>query len=219
MTTLRYYLDFISPYSYLGWSQAEKLAQRRGLTLRAVPVLFAAMLDAFGHKGPAEIPPKRVYMFKHVLRLAHDLDVPLRPPPAHPFNPLLALRIASLPMSEDDRRAVIGLLYHRTWGTGEGVVDPEGVARALTEVGFPGEHWVAEASTVEAKARVRAQTSEAIERGVFGVPSMEIEGTAEVFWGQDSMPHLERFLEGDDPVPGDLLERWRELPSGAQRRQ
>lgn len=213
MTTLRYYLDFISPYAYLGWTRIVPMAERRGLTLQPVPVLFAAMLDAFGHKGPAEIPPKRLYTFKHVTRLAHDLGEPLRPPPAHPFNPLLALRIASLPQPEAERRRVIDVLYRRTWATGEGVTDPEGVAKALRDAGLPGDELVSRAGTAEAKALLREQTSDALRRGVFGVPSMEAEGTGEVFWGQDAIPHLERFLDGEDPVPDDLLERWKDLPS------
>lgn len=217
MPALRYYLDFISPYAYLGWSQVQALAQRRELTLRPVPVLFAAMLDAFGHKGPAEIPPKREYTFKHVLRLAHDLELPLVPPPAHPFNPLLGLRIASLPMDAAARVRVIDLLFERTWGTGLGVTDPVAVAQALSAAGLPGEALVAQASTPEAKARVRQQTADALERGVFGVPSVELEGTGEVFWGQDSLPHFERFADGHDPVRAELLERWRDLPAGSNR--
>src|SRR5262245_28533671 len=124
MTALRYYLDFISPYAYLGWSQARALAERRGVELRAVPVLFAGLADHHGQKGPAEIEAKRIYTFKHVTRLAHDLGVPLRPPPAHPFNPLLALRVASLPQSEEERVRVVELLYALTWVRGEGVTEP-----------------------------------------------------------------------------------------------
>lgn len=217
MPTLRFYFDFISPYAYLGWRQVVPLAERRGLVLEPSPVLFAAMLDAYGHKGPAEIPPKRLYTFKHVTRLAHDLGVPLVPPPAHPFKPLLALRIASLPMPADTRQLVISRLFDRTWATGQGVTDPTAVAQALDEAGLPGAQWVEEAATPPAKARVREQTTAAIESGVFGVPSMVIEGSAEIFWGQDSLPHLERFIEGEDPVPGDLAQRWGQLPVGSQR--
>ncbi len=218
MTTLRFYFDFISPYAYLGWGQAKALAERRGLELRPVPVLFAAMLNTHGNKGPAEIPPKRIYTFKHVVRLAHDLGVPLRPPPAHPFKPLLALRIASLPQPEQQRRGVIDLLFDRTWARGVGVTDPAALVEAFDQAGLPGAQLVQGAGSDEAKAGLRAQTEDAQARGVFGVPSMEPEGSDEVFWGQDAMPHLERFLLGEDPVSDSMLTRWRDLPSGAVRR-
>src|SRR5947207_2147613 len=109
-STLQFYFDFISPYAYLGWTQIHLLAGRHGSTVEPVPILFAALLNTYGHKGPAEIPPKRAYIFKNVLRLAHRLGVPLQPPPAHPFNPLLALRVASLPMEAGERRRLIDAL-------------------------------------------------------------------------------------------------------------
>lgn len=218
MDGLRYYLDFISPYAYLGWPQARALAGRCGVELRPVPVLFAAMLDAHGHKGPAEIEPKRLYTFKHVTRLAHDLGVPLRPPPAHPFNPLLALRVASLPrLSADERLRVIDALYELVWARGVGVTDPAAVARELEAVGLPGAAMVAEASTPAVKDRVRSQTEDALARGVFGVPTFEVERTGELFWGQDSIPHVERHLAGQDPVTPAWLEHWKDLPRAAVR--
>lgn len=218
MDGLRYYLDFISPYAYLGWPQARALAGRCGVELRPVPVLFAAMLDAHGHKGPAEIEPKRLYTFKHVTRLAHDLGVPLRPPPAHPFNPLLALRVASLPrLSADERLRVIDALYELVWARGIGVTDPAAVARELEAAGLPGPAMVAEASTPAVKDRVRSQTEDALARGVFGVPTFEVERTGELFWGQDSIPHVERHLAGQDPVTPAWLEHWKDLPKAAVR--
>lgn len=218
MDGLRYYLDFISPYAYLGWPQARALAERCGMELRPVPVLFAAMLDAHGHKGPAEIEPKRLYTFKHVTRLAHELGVPLQPPPAHPFNPLLALRVASLPrLSAGERQRVIDVLYELVWATGVGVTDPAAVARALEAVGLPGAAMVAEASSPEVKDRVRNQTEDALARGVFGVPTFEVERTGELFWGQDSIPHVERHLAGNDPVTPAWLEQWKDLPKAAVR--
>lgn len=217
MTALRFYFDFISPYAYLGWPQARALAERCGLALEPVPVLFAAMLDAYGHKGPAEIEPKRIYTWKHVVRLAFDRGVPLCPPPAHPFNPLLGLRLASLPLPAEQRVRVIDVLYQRCWGRGEGITDAAAVIAELDAAGLPGAAMVETAGTAEAKARVRAQTDDAIARGVFGVPSFEVERTGEIFWGQDAIPHVERHLAGEDPVTKALLERWRGLPKGAVR--
>jgi len=45
------------------------------------------------------------------------------------------------------------------------------------------------------KARLRANTDEAIAAGVFGVPSFVVDGR--LFWGLDSLPMLRRYLEGD----------------------
>jgi hypothetical protein len=44
----------------------------------------------------------------------------------------------------------------------------------------------------------------------------------ELFFGSDSLPHLEAFLRGVDPAASasaaELKERWREMPASARRR-
>ena len=93
---IRFLFDFISPFSYLAWQWIHEVAETHERPIEYQPVLFAALLNHFGHLGPAEIEPKRRYIFKQVARRAHALRLQLAPPPSHPFNPLLALRIASI---------------------------------------------------------------------------------------------------------------------------
>ena len=77
---LRFHFDYLSPYAYLAWTQIHALAQRHGRTVEPVPTLFAALLAHGGTKGPAEIPAKRIYVFKDALRTARLLGVPLQLP-------------------------------------------------------------------------------------------------------------------------------------------
>jgi 2-hydroxychromene-2-carboxylate isomerase len=213
---LRFCFDFVSPYAYLAWTQIHALAGRHGVAVLPVPVVFGALLDARGQKGPAEIPTQRAYLFKDCIRLAHGFGVPFAPPPAHPYNPLLALRAASLPMPEPVRRALIDGLFAAAWGGGRGVTDPAEVAAVATAAGLPGEDAVRDAGSPAVKDLLRRHTDEALAEGVFGVPTMLVEG--ELFWGVDALPHLDAFLDGRDPVTPELVARWAELPASAIRR-
>lgn len=213
---LRFYFDVISPYAYLAWTQVHGLADGIGRTVEPIPVLFAAMLNAHGHKGPAEIPPKRTYIFKHVVRLAHGLGVELQPPPAHPFNPLLALRLASVDQPAPQHRTLIDLLMRRAWGNGGGVTDPDALVAAMDHEGLDGRVLLEQASATETKQRLRTQTDAAIGAGVFGVPTYVLDG--ESFWGLDATGHIEAFARGEDPVSSELIETWASLPAGAQRK-
>ena len=212
---MRFYLDFISPYAYLAWTQIHALAERHGRDVEPVPVLFAAMLNHYGHKGPAEIPPKRTYVFKDVLRTSHVLGLPLAPPPSHPFNPLLGLRVASLDMPPETRRALIDALFGATWGGGPGITSERVVGAIASGHGVP--DAIERASSAETKERVRANTKEAIDIGVFGVPSIVCDG--ELFWGYDSFAHLERFLSDEDPLPRseELMRRWSSVTPSSTR--
>lgn len=212
---IRFWFDFISPYAYLGWTQVSALAARHGRALEPVPILFAALLNHHGQKGPAEIPAKRVYVFKDVLRTAHALGVPLEPPPTHPFNPLLALRLVSMVEDAAARAAVIDTLFAEAWGTGRGVEDPNRVEAALAARGLPGPALLSAARTDEAKRRLRQATDDAIASGVFGVPTLWIDG--EIFWGYDAFPHAERRLEGHDPIDRLDWQRFGSMRASATR--
>ena len=209
-----FFFDFISPYAYLAWTQLARVAARSDYTVQPIPVLFAGLLDAHGTNGPAEIPARRRYLIKDVARKAHGFGVPIDAPFAHPFNPLLALRIASLPMTDVEQTKVIDVLYRATWVQRADVTQPHVVASALRTAGLD-PALVDRARATDAKERVRAQTNDAIALGVFGVPTMLVDD--EMFWGTDSMGDLELFLQGSNPATRDLVDRWESLPAAASR--
>lgn len=213
---LEFFLDFVSHNTYLAWTQLRPLAFRHGLEVVPVPVLFAAMLENNGQLGPAEIPPKSRWMLHNVLRKARALGVPMRPPASHPFNPLVALRAAGLEMPEGERERLIDALFAAAWAEAEDLSRPEVVAAAARRAGLDGEALVARAGEPEAKERLRAATDEAIGRGVFGVPTMIVDG--ELFWGLDDFHWLECRLEGDDPVAGMDLSEWYAVTPSTRRR-
>ncbi len=213
-TRVDFVFDFISPYAYLGWRRARQELEPLGVTLQPRPVLFAAMLDANATKGPAEIPAKRIYTWKHVVRLAHEQGCRIQPPPAHPFNPLLSLRLVAA-LDDTDRRArAVDALFATVWERGSAITDPTQVAEALDAAGLAGAALVEAAGTQDAKQRLKEATAWAIDKGVFGVPSYVLGD--EVFWGQDSVPHVAAYVRGEDPAAG-ALDRWLNLPVGATR--
>jgi 2-hydroxychromene-2-carboxylate isomerase len=208
--------DFISPYAHIGWALATKIAAEHGREIVPVPVLFAALLDANGQKGPAEIPSKRLYTFKDACRKAHAAGLPpLLPPPSHPFNPLIALRVAGLPLDEPDRKRFVTAVFMATWAGGGGSESAADIERIADSIGLSGADLVARAGEPAAKERLRVETASALERGVFGVPTVDADG--ELFWGVDGIGFLAAYLEGVDPVPPDAAARWANLAATATR--
>src|SRR5687768_18570672 len=118
---IEFFFDFISPYAYLASARVEALAARLRQEVEPRPVLFAAMLNALGTKGPAEVPARRAYVVKDVLRAAHRAGVKIALPPAHPFNPLPALRVAALDGDRAIRVRIIDALLDATWCGGGGI--------------------------------------------------------------------------------------------------
>jgi len=211
---LRFHFDYISPYSYLAWQQLGDFANEHELCVEPKPTLFAGLLDHFGHKGPAEIRPKRIYMFKDCHRAAAQLGVPLAPVFSHPFNPLPSLRATLLDMDDQTRERLVTQLFHATWAESRDVGSAEVVAKVCADAGVPDALERIQDSNI--KKRLLDASREAIELGVFGVPTMIVDD--ELFWGTDSFPHLERYLRGEDPVRPEDVEAWLSVTASAQRK-
>src|SRR5262245_18617729 len=112
---IRFHFDYLSPYAYIAWTQIHALGERHGRAIDPVSTLLAALLAAGETKGPAEIPAKRVWVFKDSFRTAKLLGIPFGPPATHPFNPLLALRISALDQPADEKRRAVDALFAATW--------------------------------------------------------------------------------------------------------
>ena len=178
-------------------------------------MLFAALLNHWGQLGPAEIEPKRIYTFKHCVRRASRRKLPFSLPPAHPFNPLLGLRIAALDLPEDARYRVIDALFDATWGGGPGIDTPEKVASILDAAGFEGWKLIEHAKEPAHKAEFRACNDASIAAGVFGVPTLAIDD--ELFWGSDVEEDIALRLEGRDPIGDRDWAGLTALPIGSER--
>ena len=204
--SIRFYFDYISPNAYLAWTQLPKLAEKYGCAIEPAAVLYAALLDAHGQLGPGEMPAKGRWMGRNLLRKAALLGLRMSLPPFFPFNPILPLRVSILPMESKQKVRIIDAFFQAVWVRELHISEPGVVERLCNEVRLDGAGLIADAQSAEIKARLRALTDEAIGRGVFGVPSMEV--GEELFWGYDDFQYLELFLAGKDPLDAKALEKW-----------
>jgi 2-hydroxychromene-2-carboxylate isomerase len=187
MKTITFWFDPISPFAYLAFEQLPQALVGCSYAVEYRPVLFAALLNHWGHKGPAEIEPKRAWTFRHIAWLAHRGGIAMQMPAAHPFNPLPLLRLA---IAAGPNRRVVEALLHHVWRGAGDPGDGERLA-ALTRELAPAR----DPSSPAVKAELRAATDDAIARGVFGVPTFEFDGR--LFWGLDALPMLRAALQGD----------------------
>jgi 2-hydroxychromene-2-carboxylate isomerase len=172
-----WYFDFVSPFAYLQSEQLASLAP--AISIRYKPVLFAALLEAQDHKGPAEIPAKRAFTYRYVVWQAKRLGIPLKLPHEHPFNPLPLLRLA---IACDCDGEAIHRIFRFVWRDGRLPDLPIEWAELTHDLELANAD--ARIAEPEVKATLRRYTDEAISRGVFGVPTLDVRG--ELFWGADA---------------------------------
>jgi 2-hydroxychromene-2-carboxylate isomerase len=213
---MQFYFDYISPNAYLAWTQIPQLVAGRNIEVEPVPVLFSGLLSVHGQRGPAEIPAKMQWMVRNILRKAKQLNVPINPPVSHPFNPLLALRVSSLSIPDDKRKALITAIFEAVWVRRIDVSDPSALAEILNETGLEGPGLIKQAGSSEIKELLRERTAAAASAGVFGVPTMLVGKS--LFWGLDDFTYLEAFLNNLDPLHEEDIEAWSKVRPSAWRR-
>lgn len=220
-SAFRFYFDPISPYAWLAFRPLKALCDRHLIPFQPIPVLFAGLLNANGNLGPAEIPNKRVYVAKDIMRRAAMQGLNFTVPPHHPFNPLLALRVASLDMDICTRQALAKLLLDSVWTSGLDISDPAVLCDVATAVGLDGTRCIEQANECSTKSKLINQTKLAIQEGVFGVPTVSYFG--EIYWGSDSdtISHIENAIlnYGERLIDYQKLSTWEKIKPSAERKR
>ena len=212
MQALTFWFDPISPYAYLAFEHLPQALEGCSYVVDYRPVLFAGLLGRWGQLGPADIAPKRAWTYRQVAWQAHRLGIDLALPAQHPFNPLPLLRLAvasAAPGTLPNRRVVEQLMHH-VWRGGADANDParlEALHAAVAPQRDPRSEPV--------KAELRAHTDVAIERGLFGVPTLELGGR--LFWGLDALPMVRAALLGDPWFDGPAWDAAAAARPGASR--
>lgn len=213
MKHITFHFDVISPYAYLAFEQLPKALEGISHSVTYKPVLFGAVLKHFGQLGPAEIAPKRAWTYRQIQWLAKAQGTPLHMPASHPFNPLALLRLAVACGKEGAcNRYVTETLFRHVWLGGHDAADAERLSQ-VTEQLAPAR--AADDATV--KAELKANTEAAIAAGIFGVPTIEVDG--QLFWGLDAQPMLRAYLLGDDWFASPAWQKAADLPVAVVRQR
>jgi 2-hydroxychromene-2-carboxylate isomerase len=205
-----WYFDFVSPFAYLQWQKILVLSEQVPFVLR--PVLFAGLLDRNGQKGPAEIPSKRVFTYQFVCWRARQQRLALNFPPAHPFNPLAALRLC---IAAGNSVAAIDAIFNHLWRHGRRGDSPEALAELSRSLGLCKNQDAIDSTDL--KNALHENFAAAIGDKVFGVPTIVADG--HLFWGDDATAMFEAYLQDRGMFTTSEMKRLESLPVGKHRRE
>ncbi|WP_223526866.1 2-hydroxychromene-2-carboxylate isomerase [Pseudomonas sp. BF-B-26] len=185
--TVEFYFDLGSPATYLAYTQLPKICEQTDSQLIFIPILLGGVFKATGNASPAAIPAKGRYMFQDLDRYAKRYGVPLKFNPHFPINTLMLMRaVTGMQLRHPERvQAFIDCLFHALWVEGRSLDDLATVASVLTQNGFDPNEVLALTADEEVKATLKDNTEKAVQRGVFGAPSMFVDH--QLFFGQDRL--------------------------------
>lgn len=192
--TLEFFFDLGSPATYLAYTQLPALCASTGTQLIYKPMLLGGVFKATGNASPITVPAKGRYMFDDLARYARRYNVPLTFNPHFPINTLLLMRAVTgiqlrQPVRFDD---FVDCLFRALWVEGRHLGDPTVVAAVLTEHGFSPEEVLTLANDEAVKTALKDNTEQAVQRGVFGAPSLFVGN--QLFFGQDRLDFVREAL-------------------------
>jgi len=203
---MRWYFDYISPYAYLQSTRLQHLNSIQPVT--CTPVLFAGLLNHWENIGPAEIAPKRKWTFRDIAWIAHRDSIELNFPEAHPFNPLPLLRLGIV---HNNSIEVVQRLFNFVWVDGNVPQNQDAFSALLEELGTSD----AELKSEKVKKQLLTNGEQAVECGVFGVPTLQVDD--ELFWGDHSTDMAIAYLT-DKNYPHSQIKKADAIPEGTSRK-
>lgn len=189
---VEFWYEFASTYSYPAAMRVEAAAKAAGVELLWRPFLLGPIFGAQGwNDSPFNIyPAKGRYMWRDMARLCEAQGLVLKEPARFPQNGLKAARLALLGQQEDWGPDFTSRVYLANFAEQKDISEEPVLSGILSALGLDAAALLARSNEPENKERLKAQTDEAIARGIFGAPSFLVGD--ELFWGND---RLEAALE------------------------
>ncbi|KAF2406884.1 2-hydroxychromene-2-carboxylate isomerase [Pseudomonas antarctica] len=192
--TLEFFFDLGSPATYLAYTQLPALCAETDAQLVYRPMLLGGVFKATGNASPISVPAKGRYMFNDLARYAQRYNVTLQFNPHFPINTLVLMRaVTGMQMRHPERfQSIIDCLFRALWVEGRDLGDSAVVGSVLNEAGFNPDEVLALANEESVKAALKGNTEQAVQRGVFGAPSMFVGN--QLFFGQDRLDFVREAL-------------------------
>lgn len=190
---LEFFFDVVSPTAYLAWTQLPGLVERTGAELVYRPFFLGGVMAATGNRPPGTVEAKGKWMNADLARFAARYNTPFVRNPTFPMNTLPIMRAAMTWKDREDFEAFLAAVFMAAWADQKAIAE-EDVLTAVLEGGRldANAFWSA-AKDPANKEALKANTEEAVARGVFGAPTFFVGD--EMHFGQDRLDFVEEALK------------------------
>ena len=192
--TIDFIFDFASPNAYLAHQLMPGIAARTGATVNYIPCLLGGIFKVTGNQAPmiafGNVKGKLAYEQLEMARFikTHAIDR-FRFNPHFPVNTLILMRGAVAAQMNGQANAYITAGLKHMWEEGLKMDDPDVFVSAMSGAGLDGAALLDQTQDPAVKERLVANTSAAVERGAFGIPTFFVGD--EMFFGKDRLAQME----------------------------
>jgi 2-hydroxychromene-2-carboxylate isomerase len=186
--TIEFWFDFASTYSYLTAMRIDHVASAAGLDVIWKPFLLGPIFAAQGWtSSPFNLyPAKGRYMVRDMARISRARGLVFRLPDPFPQPSVAAARLALVGLEQNWGPALCRAIFEAEFADGRPISAPETLHHCLDMIEVPHAAAMALSSSEAIKSRLRANTQDAQNHGIFGAPMMRT-SDGELFWGDDRL--------------------------------
>ena len=190
--TFDFLYDFASQYTYLVHKVLPEIEARTGARAVYKPVLLGGIFKATGNISPLQVAAKLTYQSADIRRFVKHHNISYQHNPHFPVMTLNLMRGAIFATNTAYEKTYINTVFDAMWIKGRKMDDPNTVFKVQTSADLPTSQIIAGMSEPLVKSALITATQDAVDRGVFGAPTLFVED--EMFFGKDTLPDLERAL-------------------------
>tara|TARA_B100001123_G_scaffold434310_1_gene560647 strand:+ start:929 stop:1528 length:600 start_codon:yes stop_codon:yes gene_type:complete len=183
--TFEFYFDFGSPYSFIAHKRIEIIEKENRIKVKYKPVLLGGLLKFAGIKANADIPAKGRYMIKDCKLCAEKYHIEFKFNNYFPIITLNLMRSVLIAEKKNFKQSFINKIFDAIWREGLNLNDDIVIEKIIKSFKIDSKIFLDEISKDEIKEELKKRTTEAYEKGVFGLPTFLINN--KIFWGQDRL--------------------------------
>jgi 2-hydroxychromene-2-carboxylate isomerase len=194
---LEFWYELASTYSYLSVMRIRELAEREGVAIKWKPFLLGPIFKSQGWSTSAFniYPAKGKYMWRDIKRLCTGYKIPFSRPAEFPRNGLLAARVALIAETQGWCSEFSKMVFQANFAEDKDISDEAVIASILDSLGKNGAQLIEHAKSDETKLKLRAQSKQAVEKGIFGAPTFAARD--EIFWGNDRLEDALNWVKSE----------------------
>ena len=183
--SFEFYFDFISPYSFLAHKQIRKLEKKNSIKIKYKPILLGGLHNLHNIKAPAFIPAKAKFMIRDCKMIAEKNGVKFKFNSYFPIKTVNLMRGVFIAEEDDFKNFYIDNMFDSIWQNGFNMNDQNIVDKILKNIQVNPKTFFLRSTTQNIKEKLKNNTNEAYEKGIFGAPTFLINN--KIFWGQDRL--------------------------------
>ena len=199
MTTVEFFFDYSSPWTYLAFDRIEEFCDRNDAELIWKPFLVGGVFNKVNpsvyQRRENPVPPKDNYYRKDMNDWARYQGITLIKPSVFPVNSVKALRGAFVAIEEGKISEYSRGCFSAYW-TNDKDISQEDVLQPIAEsAGMDGEAFMAKITEESIKRKLFETTDEIIAREGFGSPTFFIDED-DMYFGNDRLELMQAAIDG-----------------------